>query len=149
LVVIELLALGEKLALGEIGGLTSEETLLEAESHGLIATDGHESGWRIRSMARQCACVCPHCGRAASVCNWWRSSIPLRDFADAAALAILSLIALGDLGADSRNAPVSGHAEARHQSIVGTSEPRLCLRRRTQRCTAALSRLGNAALELS
>ena len=40
--VIELLALGEPLALGEIGSLASEDTLLEAESHGLIATDGQE-----------------------------------------------------------------------------------------------------------
>jgi DNA-binding NarL/FixJ family response regulator len=39
---IELLALGEPLALAEIGGLTSEDTLLEAESHGLIATNGDE-----------------------------------------------------------------------------------------------------------
>lgn len=35
---VELLALGEPLALEEIGGLTSEETLIEAEAHGLIAT---------------------------------------------------------------------------------------------------------------
>ncbi len=39
---VELLALGEPLALAEIEALTSEETLLEAESHGLIATDGDE-----------------------------------------------------------------------------------------------------------
>jgi hypothetical protein len=39
---IELLALGEPLALEEIGSLTSEDALLEAESHGLIATDGRE-----------------------------------------------------------------------------------------------------------
>ena len=35
---VELLALGEPLAFEEIGALTSEDTLLEAESHGLIAT---------------------------------------------------------------------------------------------------------------
>ena len=39
---VELLALGEPLALEEIEALTSEDTLLEAESHGLIATDGEE-----------------------------------------------------------------------------------------------------------
>lgn len=39
---VELLALGEPLALEEIGALTSEDTLLEAESHGVIATDGQE-----------------------------------------------------------------------------------------------------------
>jgi DNA-binding NarL/FixJ family response regulator len=39
---VELLALGEPLGLEEIWGLTSEEALLEAESHGVIATDGAE-----------------------------------------------------------------------------------------------------------
>jgi DNA-binding NarL/FixJ family response regulator len=39
---VELLALGEPLALEEIGALTAEETLIEAESHGLIATAGTE-----------------------------------------------------------------------------------------------------------
>ncbi len=39
---VELLALGEPLALAEIGELTSEDTLLEAESRGLIVTDGKE-----------------------------------------------------------------------------------------------------------
>ena len=39
---VELLALGEPLALEEIEALTSQDTLLEAESHGLIATDGEE-----------------------------------------------------------------------------------------------------------
>jgi DNA-binding NarL/FixJ family response regulator len=39
---VELLALGEPLALEEIGALTSEEALLEAESRGLIATDGEQ-----------------------------------------------------------------------------------------------------------
>ncbi len=39
---VELLALGEPLALQEIAALTSEDTLLEAESHGVIATDGQE-----------------------------------------------------------------------------------------------------------
>ncbi len=39
---VELLALGEPLALGEIGAMTSEDTLLEAESHGLIATSDGE-----------------------------------------------------------------------------------------------------------
>jgi DNA-binding NarL/FixJ family response regulator len=39
---VELLALCEPLALGEIAALTSEDTLLEAEAHGLIATDGEE-----------------------------------------------------------------------------------------------------------
>jgi DNA-binding NarL/FixJ family response regulator len=39
---VELLALGEPLALEEIGALTSEETLLEAEARGVIATDGEE-----------------------------------------------------------------------------------------------------------
>lgn len=39
---VELLALGEPLAVEEIGTLTSEDTLLEAESHGLIASDGEE-----------------------------------------------------------------------------------------------------------
>lgn len=39
---IELLALGEPLGLEEIAGLTSEETLLAAESRGLIATSGDE-----------------------------------------------------------------------------------------------------------
>jgi DNA-binding CsgD family transcriptional regulator len=38
----ELLALGEPLALEEIGALTSEGALLEAESHGLIATDAQQ-----------------------------------------------------------------------------------------------------------
>jgi DNA-binding CsgD family transcriptional regulator len=37
---VELLALGEPLAVDEIAALTSEETLLEAEAHGLIATGG-------------------------------------------------------------------------------------------------------------
>ncbi len=39
---VELLALGEPLALEEIGALTSEDALLEAESHGLITSDGEE-----------------------------------------------------------------------------------------------------------
>src|SRR5262249_36355299 len=39
---VELLALGEPLALEEIGALTSEDTLLEAESRALIATDGSQ-----------------------------------------------------------------------------------------------------------
>ena len=39
---VELLALGEPLALEEIEALTSQETLLEAETDGLIATDGKE-----------------------------------------------------------------------------------------------------------
>ncbi len=39
---IQLLALGEPLALDEIGALTSEDTLIEAESHGLVATGGTE-----------------------------------------------------------------------------------------------------------
>jgi DNA-binding NarL/FixJ family response regulator len=39
---VELLALGEPLALHEIGALTSEDTLIEAESHGLIATAATE-----------------------------------------------------------------------------------------------------------
>jgi DNA-binding CsgD family transcriptional regulator len=39
---VELLALGEPLALDEIGALTSEDALLEAESHGLVATGGNE-----------------------------------------------------------------------------------------------------------
>ncbi len=39
---VELLALGEPLALDEVGALTSEEALLEAESRGVIATDGEE-----------------------------------------------------------------------------------------------------------
>jgi DNA-binding NarL/FixJ family response regulator len=39
---VELLALGEPLALEEIGALTSEETLIGAESHGLIATAATE-----------------------------------------------------------------------------------------------------------
>jgi DNA-binding CsgD family transcriptional regulator len=39
---VELLALGEPLALDEIAALTSEDTLLEAEAHGLIATSGSE-----------------------------------------------------------------------------------------------------------
>jgi DNA-binding CsgD family transcriptional regulator/type II secretory pathway predicted ATPase ExeA len=37
---VELLALGEPLALDEIGALTSEDTLLEVESRGLITTHG-------------------------------------------------------------------------------------------------------------
>jgi DNA-binding NarL/FixJ family response regulator len=37
---VELLALGEPLALDEIEALTSEDTLVEAESYGLIATSG-------------------------------------------------------------------------------------------------------------
>jgi DNA-binding NarL/FixJ family response regulator len=39
---VELLALGEPLALEEIEALTSHDTLLEAETHGLITTDGKE-----------------------------------------------------------------------------------------------------------
>jgi len=39
---VELLALGEPLTLDEIGALTSEETLIEAESHGLIETSANE-----------------------------------------------------------------------------------------------------------
>ena len=39
---VELLALGEPLALVEIGALTSEDTLLEVESRGLITTHGHD-----------------------------------------------------------------------------------------------------------
>ena len=39
---VELLALGEPLALDEISALTSDETLIDAESHGLIATAGTE-----------------------------------------------------------------------------------------------------------
>lgn len=39
---VELLALGEPLALEEIGELTSEDTLLEAESRGLIVTEGKQ-----------------------------------------------------------------------------------------------------------
>jgi DNA-binding NarL/FixJ family response regulator len=39
---VELLALGEPLALEELGALTSEDALLEAESHGLITSDGEE-----------------------------------------------------------------------------------------------------------
>src|ERR1700733_2350622 len=39
---VELLALGEPLGLGEIGALTSEDTLLESEASGLIATAGTE-----------------------------------------------------------------------------------------------------------
>ena len=39
---VELLALGEPLALEEIEALTSQDTLLEAETRGLIATDGKE-----------------------------------------------------------------------------------------------------------
>jgi DNA-binding CsgD family transcriptional regulator len=39
---VELLALGEPLALEEIGALTSEDALLEAESHGLISTNADE-----------------------------------------------------------------------------------------------------------
>jgi DNA-binding NarL/FixJ family response regulator len=39
---VELLALGEPLALEEIEALTSEDALLEAEGHGLIAIDGEE-----------------------------------------------------------------------------------------------------------
>ena len=39
---VELLALGEPLALAEVQALTSEETLLAAESHGLIATNREE-----------------------------------------------------------------------------------------------------------
>jgi DNA-binding NarL/FixJ family response regulator len=39
---VELLALGEPLALNEIAALTSEDTLLAAEAHGLIAADGTE-----------------------------------------------------------------------------------------------------------
>lgn len=41
---IELLALGEPLALDEIGALISEDALLDAESHGLIAASGDEVG---------------------------------------------------------------------------------------------------------
>jgi DNA-binding NarL/FixJ family response regulator len=39
---VELLALGEPLGLDEVGALISEDTLLEAEAHGLIATQGTE-----------------------------------------------------------------------------------------------------------
>jgi DNA-binding NarL/FixJ family response regulator len=39
---VELLALGEPLTLDEIGGLTSEGTLLAAEAHGLIASDSEQ-----------------------------------------------------------------------------------------------------------
>ncbi|MBV9338602.1 MAG: AAA family ATPase [Solirubrobacterales bacterium] len=39
---LELLALGEPLALHEIAAMTSEDTLLDAESHGLIAASGDE-----------------------------------------------------------------------------------------------------------
>jgi DNA-binding CsgD family transcriptional regulator len=39
---VELLALGEPLGLDELSALTSESTLLDAEAHGLITTDGHE-----------------------------------------------------------------------------------------------------------
>lgn len=39
---VELLALGEPLALDEIAALTSEDTLLETEAYGLIATGGTE-----------------------------------------------------------------------------------------------------------
>jgi DNA-binding NarL/FixJ family response regulator len=39
---IELLAVGEPLTLGEIVGLTSEETLIELEAHSLVATNGGE-----------------------------------------------------------------------------------------------------------
>jgi DNA-binding NarL/FixJ family response regulator len=39
---VEFLALGEPLALSEIEALTSEDTLLDAEAHGLIATSGAE-----------------------------------------------------------------------------------------------------------
>ena len=42
---VELLALGEPLALEEIEALTSQDTLLEAETRGLIATDGKEEVW--------------------------------------------------------------------------------------------------------
>ncbi len=41
---VELLALGEPLALDEIEALTSEDTLMQAESQGLIATSGDDVG---------------------------------------------------------------------------------------------------------
>jgi DNA-binding CsgD family transcriptional regulator len=41
---VELLALGEPLAIDEIEALISEDALLDAESHGLIATSGDEVG---------------------------------------------------------------------------------------------------------
>ena len=41
---VELLALGEPLALAEIEALTSEDTLVGAEAHGLIATSGDQVG---------------------------------------------------------------------------------------------------------
>ena len=68
---VELLALGEPLALEEIEALMSEDTLLEAESHGLIATDGEEVrlAHPLSGEAGAHATAAAD-GRAASVCGW-------------------------------------------------------------------------------
>ena len=74
---VELLALGEPLALGEIGAMTSEDTLLEAESHGLIATERRRGSAGSSAVRRGGPCdAARRSGPGAYGWRWWTSSRP-------------------------------------------------------------------------
>ena len=72
---VELLALGEPLALEEIVALTSEDTLLEAESDGLIATNGERGQAGASALRRgRARAAAAAAGPQLSGCGWSTSS---------------------------------------------------------------------------
>ena len=71
---VELLALGRATRAEEIEALTSEDTLLEAETHGLIATDGKEVRLAHPLYGEAVRMRLPPLRARTSVCSWSRSS---------------------------------------------------------------------------